>query len=91
MKSSIRFQITQWSTIKFDSVIWSGSQDLENKSIEHISIQDHLLRRLGAELRKLKKGSGAGPLLQELALMEQRMPTEEYNIQEEDSHQVKNV
>lgn len=53
-----------------------------------IFLQDHLLRRLGAELRKLKKGGGAGALLQELALMEQRMPSEEYNTREEESHQV---
>ncbi|XP_056005076.1 centromere protein F-like isoform X5 [Ostrea edulis] len=52
--------------------------------------KDHLLRRLGAELRKLKKGGGAGALLQELALMEQRMPSEEYNTLEEESHQQEN-
>lgn len=44
--------------------------------------KDDLLRRLGAELRKLKKGGGPGPLLQELAMMEQRMSSEEYNMPE---------
>ncbi|XP_078310552.1 uncharacterized protein LOC111136261 isoform X11 [Crassostrea virginica] len=49
--------------------------------------KDDLLRRMGAEFRRLKKGGGPGSLLQELALMEQRMPSEEYNTQEAESSQ----
>nr|XP_022342694.1 227 kDa spindle- and centromere-associated protein-like isoform X6 [Crassostrea virginica] len=51
--------------------------------------KDDLLRRMGAEFRRQKKGGGPGSLLQELALMEQRMPSEEYNTQEAESSQQK--
>ncbi|XP_062615077.1 golgin subfamily A member 4-like isoform X3 [Saccostrea cucullata] len=52
--------------------------------------KDDLLRKLGAELRKLKMVGGPGSLLQELALMEQRMPSEEYNVLDEGSPQQAN-
>ncbi|XP_061184260.1 golgin subfamily B member 1-like isoform X3 [Saccostrea echinata] len=52
--------------------------------------KDDLLRKLGVELRKLKMGGGPGSLLQELALMEQRMPSEEYNVLDEGSPQQAN-
>ncbi|XP_062608663.1 RIMS-binding protein 3B-like [Saccostrea cucullata] len=52
--------------------------------------KDDLLRKLGAELRKQKIGGGPGSPLQELALMEQRMSSEEYNVLEEGSPQQAN-